>query len=113
VYVGRKSLSRPAGTRNLSIPTVIDRVIQRAVLQRLQPLWDPTFNEHSYGFAERLEAAVGGPFATNRTSLEGIVHHLSLALGGRPGQIFAQRLRCSMGTLRAERRNRGYTLYRA
>jgi len=36
------------------VPTVIDRVIQQAVLQRLQPLWDPTFSEHSYGFrAER------------------------------------------------------------
>ena len=31
-------------------PTVIDRVIQQAVLQRLQPQWDPTFSEHSYGF---------------------------------------------------------------
>jgi RNA-directed DNA polymerase len=29
---------------------VIDRVIQQAVLQRLQPQWDPTFSEHSYGF---------------------------------------------------------------
>jgi RNA-directed DNA polymerase len=29
---------------------VIDRVIQQAVLQRLQPLWDPTFSEHSFGF---------------------------------------------------------------
>ena len=29
---------------------MIDRVIQQAVLQRLQPLWDPTFSEHSYGF---------------------------------------------------------------
>ena len=38
------------GTRNLGIPTVIDRVIQQAILLRLQPLWDPTFSEHSYGF---------------------------------------------------------------
>ena len=29
---------------------MIDRVIQQAVLQRLQPQWDPTFSEHSYGF---------------------------------------------------------------
>ena len=43
-------------------------------------------------FAERLEAAVGGPFARRTARLEGIVHHLGLALGGRPGQIFAQRL---------------------
>ena len=44
-------IPKPAGgTRNLGIPTVIDRVIQQAVLQRLQPQWDPTFSEHSYGF---------------------------------------------------------------
>jgi len=38
------------GERHLGIPTVIDRVIQQAILQRLQPLWDPTFSEHAYGF---------------------------------------------------------------
>ena len=29
---------------------VVDRLIQQAVLQVLQELWDPTFSEHSYGF---------------------------------------------------------------
>ena len=49
--VRRMQIPKPAGgTRDLGIPTVIDRVIQQAVLQRLQPLWDPTFSEHSYGF---------------------------------------------------------------
>ena len=49
--VRRVKIPKPAGgTRNLGIPTAIDRVIQQAVLQRLQPLWDPTFSEHSYGF---------------------------------------------------------------
>jgi transposase len=43
-------------------------------------------------FAERLESTVGGPFARRTARLEGIVHHLGLALGGRPGQSFAQRL---------------------
>jgi group II intron reverse transcriptase/maturase len=34
----------------LGIPTVLDRFIQQAVLQVLQPIFDPTFSEHSYGF---------------------------------------------------------------
>lgn len=38
------------GVRKLGIPTVLDRLIQQCVLQVLQPLWDPTFHEDSYGF---------------------------------------------------------------
>lgn len=38
------------GERELGIPTVTDRLIQQALLQILQPLLDPTFSEHSYGF---------------------------------------------------------------
>ena len=50
--VRRVMIPKPwgGGERALGIPTVIDRVIPQAVLQRLQPLWDPTFSEHSYGF---------------------------------------------------------------
>jgi transposase len=43
-------------------------------------------------FSERLEATVSRPFARRTSRLEGIVHHLGLALGGRPGQSFARRL---------------------
>jgi RNA-directed DNA polymerase len=38
------------GTRELGIPTVIDRLIQQSLLQVLQPLIDPTFSKFSYGF---------------------------------------------------------------
>ena len=36
--------------RTLGIPTVLDRFIQQALLQVLQPRFDPTFSEASYGF---------------------------------------------------------------
>jgi len=38
------------GMRQLGIPTVIDRLVQQAILQVLDPLLDPTFSESSYGF---------------------------------------------------------------
>ncbi len=38
------------GVRQLGIPTALDRFIQQAILQVLQPQWDPTFSKHSYGF---------------------------------------------------------------
>jgi RNA-directed DNA polymerase len=38
------------GKRQLGIPTVVDRLIQQAILQAVQPYIDPTFSEHSYGF---------------------------------------------------------------
>ena len=38
------------GIRQLGIPTVVDRFIEQAVLQVLQPRWDPTFSDSSFGF---------------------------------------------------------------
>ena len=38
------------GKRQLGIPTVLDRFIQQAILQVLQPRFDPTFSQHSHGF---------------------------------------------------------------
>ena len=38
------------GVRELGIPSVLDRFIQQALLQILQPCIDPSFSRHSYGF---------------------------------------------------------------
>jgi len=38
------------GMRQLGIPTVVDRLVQQAILQVLDPMLDPIFSESSYGF---------------------------------------------------------------
>src|SRR6185437_4586296 len=38
------------GVRTLGIPTVLDRLIQQALQQVMQPLFEPEFCESSYGF---------------------------------------------------------------
>src|SRR5271167_1155108 len=49
--VKRVEIPKPdGGVRKLGIPTVLDRLIQQAVMQVLQRQWDRTFLEHSYGF---------------------------------------------------------------
>jgi RNA-directed DNA polymerase len=44
------------GMRKLGIPTVLDRLIQQAMLSVLQPVFEPTFSEHSYGFRPNRSA---------------------------------------------------------
>lgn len=49
--IRRVEIDKPGGgKRLLGIPTVVDRLIQQCILQILQPEWDSTFHEHSYGF---------------------------------------------------------------
>jgi RNA-directed DNA polymerase len=49
--VKRATIPKPGGgERELGIPTALDRFIQQALLQILQPLFDPTFSDASYGF---------------------------------------------------------------
>jgi RNA-directed DNA polymerase len=46
-----KEIDKPGGgKRRLGIPTVVDRLVQQAILQELEGIVDPTFSESSYGF---------------------------------------------------------------
>ncbi|MCP3870818.1 MAG: group II intron reverse transcriptase/maturase [Gammaproteobacteria bacterium] len=51
--VRRKEIPKPgkrAGVRLLGIPTALDRLIQQAVAQVLQQIWEPEFSDSSFGF---------------------------------------------------------------
>ena len=49
--VRRKDIPKPdGGTRQLGIPTVIDRIIQQAIAQILIPIYEPQFSDASYGY---------------------------------------------------------------
>ena len=69
-------IPKPDGSqRQLGIPRVVDRLIQQALLQVLQPLIDPTFSEHSHGFrpGRRAHDAVKAARAYVQSGKRGVV----------------------------------------
>jgi retron-type reverse transcriptase len=66
------------GVRMLGIPTVLDRLIQQALLQILQPEFEPEFSGHSYGFVRRCRIP---PYTRDQPSAV-----LRAFCAGRPGR---------------------------
>lgn len=55
--VKRIAIDKPnGGKRQLGIPTIVDRVIQQAIVQILSPIVDNTFSENSFGFRPNRSA---------------------------------------------------------
>ena len=55
--VRRVEIPKPdGGVRLLGVPTVVDRIIQQAIVQVLTPVFEPTFSDSSYGFRPKRSA---------------------------------------------------------
>ncbi len=55
--VRRKEIPKDDGSkRKLGIPTVLDRVIQQAIAQKLEPIFESNFHDGSFGYRPRRSA---------------------------------------------------------
>ncbi len=85
--VKRVEIPKPdGGVRKLGIPTVLDRVVQQAVMQVLQKRWDRAFSDQQFWFSS-------GPIGASGRSAGAEVYRRRLRMGGGLG--FGEILRSS------------------
>ena len=79
--VRRKEIPKPDGTgrRKLGIPTVTDRIIQQAIAQQLQTIFDPLFSDSSYGYRPK-RSAQQAIRKVKQYAQEGYVHAIEIDL---------------------------------
>lgn len=96
--VGRKEIDKPdGGVRLLGIPTVLDRVIQQAIAQIVEQIWDPTFSEFSYGFRPG-KSAHDAVLQSKQYLLDGYTHVVDMDLSKFFDRVNHDRLMSRLAT---------------
>jgi len=79
--VRRVSIPKPdGGERHLGIPSVRDRVVQQALLDILQPIFDPGFHPSSYGYRPKRSCQQAVAKATMFIRRYGLKHVVDMDL---------------------------------
>jgi RNA-directed DNA polymerase len=91
------------GQRGLGIPNVVDRLVQQAVLQVLEPIYEPTFHDSSHGFRPGRGARTAIAEAASYVT-KGLVYTVDIDLEKFFDQVNHQRLLDRLGQRIADRR---------
>ena len=96
--VRRKEIDKPdGGVRLLGIPTVLDRMIQQAIAQLVEQIWDPTFSEYSFGFRPG-KSAHDAVLTAKSYLLEGYTHVVDMDLSKFFDRVNHDRLMSRLAT---------------
>jgi len=102
--VRRKQIDKPdGGVRLLGIPTVLDRVIQQAIAQIVEQIWNPTFSEFSYGFRAG-KSAHDAVLQSKQYLLDGYTHVVDMDLSKFFDRVNHDRLMSQLATKIKDRR---------
>lgn len=81
--VRRKEIPKPdgSGVRKFGIPTVVDRIIQQAIVQQMQPVFERLFS------AGKLRLPPGAKCTASDSKRESLCGAIGLCRGNRPVEI--------------------------